>query len=376
MSKIEIREVRTREDMKAFVAFPRKLYKGNPYFVPQIESEELVTLDSKKNPAFQFCDVIYFLAYKDGEVAGRIAGIINYKSNEVWNQSYARFGWVDFIDDPEVSSALFHAVEAWSRKQGMEIIHGPMGFSDLDHQGLLVHGFDQLGTIATIYNYPYYPKQIEALGYQKDQDWKEYKIYVPKEIPEKHLRIADLVQQKYNLKVRKFSSVKEIMPYIKSIFYTLNKAYAHLYGFSELSTEQIEFYVKTYLPMLRIELVTVITQEPDDKVIGFAISLPNLSRAMQKAKGKLYPMGILHLLKALKSRPKVVDLYLIGILPEYQNKGINALIFRDLIPIFQRLGVEYCESNPELESNQAVQMQWNYFERVHHKTRRAYIKEL
>ncbi len=371
---VEIKQVIDKADLRKFVKFNIDLYKDNPYHVPGLINDEMQTLDKDANPAFEFCESVYFLAYKNNTLVGRIAGIINHKSNETWNQNHARFGFVDFINDDEVVDALFGAVRDWALSKGMDMLHGPMGFTDMDHEGMLVEGFDQLGTMATIYNYAYYPKQLERIGFVKDQDWKEYKIYVPKEITEKHIRISELVRQKYGLKTLKFKSRTEIMRYGRAIFETLNAAYANLYGFSELSSAQIDYYIRIYLPMVRLDFVTAIVREEDDKVVGFAITLPNLSKALKKAKGKLWPFGFMHLLRALKSPPKVVDLYLIGVLPEYQNKGVNALIFDDLIPIFRKNKVLYAESNPELETNMAVQMQWNYFERKHHKTRRAYIK--
>ncbi|WP_455638235.1 hypothetical protein [Parabacteroides sp.] len=373
---VVIKEVTSKKELKKFVKFNIDLYKGNPYHVPGLIEEEMVTLDKKKNPAFEVCDAIYFLAYKDGKIAGRIAGMINRKSNEVWNQQRARFGFLDFIDDTEVVNALFEAVEKWAAKQGMKEIHGPMGFTDMDHEGMLIEGFDQLGTMAAIYNYPYYPQHMERMGYSKDQDWHEFKIYIPEGIPEKHQRIGEIVKKKYGLKTMKFKKTKEIWPYAQKIFETLNEAYAPLYGFAPLTQKQIDYYVKMYIPMIRLDLVTLIIREEDDTVVGFGISLPSLSKAMQKAKGHLFPFGWIHLLKALKTKPKVIDLYLTGVLPEYQNKGVNALLFNDLIPVYIGLGVEYAESNPELASNNAVQAQWDYFKREHHKTRRAYIKNL
>jgi len=345
--------------MRKFVRFNLRLYRRNPYHVPGLIEDELLTLDPARNPAFKFCEAAYFLAYRDGRIVGRIAGIINHRANETWNQNNARFGFVDFINDNEVVDALFDAVIDWARKRGKEMLQGPMGLTDLDHEGMLIEGFDQLGTMATIYNYAYYPKQMERMGFVKDHDWKEYKIYVPDEMPEKHRRIAEIVRKKYGLKTLKFRSQQEILPYAHRIFDTLNQAYSVLYGVSELSREQIDYYVRMYIPLLRYDYVTVIVREEDDKVIGFGITLPNLSRALQKAKGRLFPFGWVHLLKAL-----------------YQNKGVNALLFDDLIPIFHKNGIRYAESNPELETNAAVQMQWNYFERKHHKTRRAWIKEI
>lgn len=373
---VVIKEVTSKKELKKFVKFNIELYKDNPYQIPGLIEEEMVTLDKKKNPAFEVCDAIYFLAYKEDKIVGRIAGIINRRSNEVWNQQRARFGFVDFIDDAEVIDALFQAVEQWAAKQGMKEIHGPLGFTDMDHEGMLIEGFDQLGTMAAIYNYPYYPKHMERMGYGKDQDWHEFKIYIPEGVPEKHLRIGEIVKKKYGLKTMKFKRTKDIWPYAQKIFETLNEAYAPLYGFAPLTQKQIDYYVKMYIPMIRLDLVTLIIREEDDTVVGFGISLPSLSKAMQKAKGHLFPLGWIHLLKALKTKPKVIDLYLTGVLPEYQNKGVNALLFNDLIPVYIGLGVEYAESNPEMANNNAVQAQWDYFKREHHKTRRAYIKEL
>ena len=374
---VEIRKVTTKKELKQFVKFSIDLYKDNPYYVPCLIEEEMMTLDKEKNPAFEVCDAILFLAYKDGKIVGRIAGIINRGSNAAWEEKRARFGFVDFVDDAEVVDALFDAVIRWAKEHGMTELHGPLGFTDMDHEGMLVDGFDQLGTMATIYNYPYYPKHMERMGFEKDQDWHEFKIFVPREgIPEKHQRIGEIVRKKYGLSIRKFKNKEEIMPYAYKIFHTLNAAFEPLYGFSALTEKQIDYYINMYIPMLRYELVTVITRDADDEVVGFGISLPSLSKAMQKARGHLFPLGWIHLLKALKSKPKVIDLYLTGVLPEYQSKGVNALLFNDLIPVYNRLGVVYAESNPELENNNAVQAQWNYFKREHHKTRRAFIKKI
>jgi GNAT superfamily N-acetyltransferase len=374
--RVEIKEVTHKKELKKFVKFNIELYKGNPYHVPGLIDEELMTLDREKNPAFEMAEAIYFLAYKENKIVGRIAGIINYKANEIWKQKNARFGFIDFIDDDEVAEALLGAVEQWAKEKGMEELHGPLGFTDMDHEGMLVHGFDLMGTMATIYNFPYYPRQLERLGYEKAQDWKEYKIYIPDAIPEKHLRIGQIVEKKYGLQVMKFKKRKEIWPYAYKIFQALNAAYSPLYGVVPLSEKQIEYYVKMYIPMLRLDMITIIVRKEDDAVVGFGISLPNLSHALRQAKGHMLPFGFIPLLKTLHSRPQVVDLYLTGVLPEYQGKGVNALLFNDLIPVYKGLGVEYAESNPELETNNAVQAQWEYFKREHHKTRRAYKKKL
>ena len=317
------------------------------------------------------------MAYKDGKPVGRIAGIINRKVNEKTGEKAARFGFVDFIDDREVSEALFDAVENWAKSKGMDQIHGPLGFTDMDPEGLLIEGFDQLGTMSAIYNHPYYRQHIEDRGYEKAVDWVEYKIKVPEGVPEKHQRISDIVQRKYNLRIVKFKNASEVYKgnYGQKIFDLINHAYADLYGYSNLSQRQIDYYVKMYIPLLRLENVTVIVDEHDE-LIAVGIALPSLSKALQKSRGRLFPIGFIHLLKALKGKNDGVDLLLVAVRPDYQSKGVNALLFSDLIPVFIRNGYKYAESNPELEMNEKVQSQWQYFERVQHKRRRAYTKKI
>jgi len=373
--EIEIREVTTKKELRKFVKYNIELYRNNPYHVPNLIDEEMMTLSKDKNPSFEICDAILFLAYKNAKIAGRIAGIIVHESNRKWRQTNARFGFVDFIDDKEVVDALFEAVVNWAKAKGMTALHGPLGFTDMDHEGMLVEGFDQPGTMATIYNFAYYPKQLERMGFVKDAEWIERKIYIPTCVPDKHLRIGEIVKKKYGLKVLKFINRKEIWPYAYKIFDVLNTAYAPLYCVTPLSPKQIHYYVKMYIPMLQLKLVTVIVREADDAVVGFAISMPNMTRAMQKAKGRLLPLGIFYLLKSLYSKPKVIDLYLIGILPEYQNKGVNSLLFNDLIPEYINAGAVYAESNPELTTNTAVQAQWQYFKCENHKKRQTFIKQ-
>ncbi|MDR2057031.1 MAG: hypothetical protein LBP83_01880 [Dysgonamonadaceae bacterium] len=373
---IAIKEVTDKASLKKFAAFNILLYKGNPYHVPTLTVDEMMTLDRKKNPAFEFCESVYYLAYKDNKIVGRIGGIINHRANEIWKQQYARFSFLDFIDDEEVSKALFDAVEKWALEKGMNGIQGPLGFTDLDHEGLLIWGFDRMGTMATTYNFPYYKEHLAKLGYVKDQDWKEFHIQIPEKIPEKHRRIAEIVMEKYGLRIQKFKKTKDIWPYAKKIFLLWNEAYKPLYGYSELSPSQIDYYVKMYIPMLRLEMITLIVREEDDAVVGVGITLPSLSKALRKAGGKLLPFGWFYLLKTLRGKGEVVDLYIIGILPEYQNKGINAALFYDLIPIFNKIGFTYAESNPELELNTKVQSQWLDFDTKHVRTRRAFIKLL
>ena len=373
---ITIKKVTTPKELKTFIRFNYELYKHNPYSVPDLLDDMLHTFNPQKNAAFEFCEADYFLAYKDGRLAGRVAAIINRRANEKWGVKNVRFGWIDFIDDREVSEALLRTVEEWGRQRGMDTMHGPLGFTDMDAEGMLIEGFDQLSTMATIYNYPYYPAHMEAYGLEKDADWVEYRIRVPEEEPEKHRRIAALVQQKYGLEIRKYRSAKKIArEYGQKIFELVNEAYAPLYGYSPLSQGQIDQYVKMYLPILDLRMVTLIT-DADDQLLAVGISMPSLAEALQKAHGRLLPMGWYHLAKTifLKKYPKMLDLLLVAVKPEYQNKGVNALLFSDLIPVYQQLGFEYAESNPELELNGKVQAQWEYFKTEQHKRRRCFVK--
>lgn len=375
---ITIKKVTTKRELKRFIRFNYLLYKSNPYSVPDLYDDMLNTFNRKKNAAFEFCEADYFLAYKDRKLVGRVAAIINNRANQTWKKKEVRFGWIDFTDDAEVSEALIRTVEQWGKERGMTHITGPLGFTDMDAEGMLVEGFDQLGTMATIYNYPYYPQHMERLGFEKDADWVEYKIFVPDAIPDKHKRISDLIQRKYNLKIKKYTSSKLIArEYGQEIFELINEAYTPLYGYSALTQRQIDQYVKMYLPILDLRMVTLITDQ-DDKLVAVGISMPSLSEALQKSHGRLLPLGWFYLLKALffKRRAKMLDLLLVAVKPEYQNKGVNALLFSDLIPVYQQLGFEYAESNPELELNGKVQAQWEYFRTEQHKRRRAFIKEI
>ena len=375
---VTIKKVTTKRELKRFIRFNYELYKGNPYSVPDLYDDMLNTFNRRKNAAFEFCEAEYFLAYKDGQLVGRVAAIINNRANQTWGKKEVRFGWIDFTDDAEVSEALIRTVEQWGKERGMTHIVGPLGFTDMDAEGMLVEGFDQLGTMATIYNYPYYPQHIERLGFTKDADWVEYKIYIPDAIPDKHKRISDLIQRKYNLKIKKYTSSRKIArDYGQAIFELINEAYTPLYGYSALTQRQIDQYVKMYLPILDLRMVTLITDQ-DDQLVAVGISMPSLSEALQKSHGRLLPFGWYYLLKALffKRRAKMLDLLLVAVKPEYQNKGVNALLFSDLIPVYQQLGFEYAESNPELELNGKVQAHWEYFRTEQHKRRRAFIKEI
>ena len=383
MSAIEIRKVESRSDLRTFIEFHYDLYEGNEYDAPNLYTDEVNTLRKDKNAAFDFCEAEYFIAYKDGKVVGRVAAIINNRANEKWQRKAVRFGWIDFVDDIEVSKALFKAVEDYGRSMGMTEMIGPLGFTDMDPEGMLTAGFDQLGTQATIYNYPYYPEHMERLGgWEKDNDYVEYKLYVPDQIPEKYAKVAQMIQKRYNLHIKKLKK-DEIFGengYGQKIFEVINATFGHLYGYSTLSQRQIDQYVKMYLPMIDLSLVSLIEDwnTPDHKLIGVGITLPSLTRALQKCrKGRLFPFGWIHILRALKRhKTNVVDLLLVGILPEYRPKGANALLFYDLIPRYQKYGFEWGETHVEMETNEKVQGQWQYLERECHKCRRCYKKNI
>jgi GNAT superfamily N-acetyltransferase len=370
-----IREVKTKKELKKFIRFGINLYKDCEFAAPPLLMDDLLNLTKGKNPALDFCDVAFFLAYKDNTIVGRIAAIINPLSNTTWNQKNARFGWVDFIDDIEVSQLLFDTAIAWAKDKGMTAIHGPLGFTDFDHEGLLIVGYDKLGTLATIYNYPYYPKHLDQYGFTKDVDYKEYLITVPEIFPEKYFRVAEIVKQKYNLRSLYFKSRKEIVDnYALKIFELLNLCYSHLYGFTKLNEKQIAFYIKLYFSFFRLDTISIVVDEKDD-VVALGIAMPSFTKALQKAKGNLLPFGWLYMLKALKKND-IVDLYLMAVHPDYQSKGVNSIMFADIMPNSAKNGYRFAESNPELETNTKMSSQWGSFEHVNHKRRRVYTKTI
>ena len=377
MPILEIKRIEpTRPNLRRFIEFQNDLYKGNRYYVPPFMMDEIETLSPGKNPAFDFCESEYFMAYRDGKPVGRVAGIINSQVCESTGKKTARFGFLDFVDDKEVSTALMSTVEQWARSKGMDRIIGPLGFTDMDREGLLIEGFEELSTMATNYNYPYYAGHLEALGYDKESDWMEFQMKVPDRIPERFDRIATLVSKKYNLRVLKYKQRKAIKEeYGHALFHLINEAYKNLYQYSQLTERQIDYYIDYYLNLLDLDLVTLIV-DGDDKLVGVGISMPSLSRGLQKSGGKLFPFGWTHLLKALKGKNDRVDLLLVAIHPDYQNKGVNAMLFQDLIPQYIRKGYVYAESNPEMETNAKVQSQWEAFEPRQHRRRRSYFKKL
>ena len=381
MTSITIKKVETKEDLKAFIEFHYDLYEGNEYDVPNLYSDEVNTLSKDKNAAFDFCVADYYLAIRDNKVVGRVAAIINNKANEKWDQKRVRFGWIDFIEDKEVLEALLKAVEDFGKAHDMNEIVGPLGFTDMDPEGMLTWGFDQLGTMPTIYNYDYYPRLLESLpGYEVDNKYVEYKLFVPDTVPEKYAKIAEMIQNRYNLRIKKLTK-KDVFEggYGKKIFELINSTYKDLYGFSELSQKQIDQYINMYFPFADLSLITLVEDaSADNKLVGIGITLPSLSEALQKCKkGRLLPFGWFHLLRAIKfHKTKIVDLLLIGVLPEYRMKGVNALIFADLIPRYQAYGFEWGETQVEMETNANVQSQWETLNPVMHKRRNCYKKVL
>ena len=374
---VEIRQVPpVRKELKKFVQFGIDLYKGNDCYVPPLVSDEIETLMPDKNPAFDHCEAQAFMAWRDGKPMGRILALINPRVNERTGKKEARFGMVDFIDDAEVSEALFDAAEKWARDHGMTEIIGPMGFTDMDHEGMLIDGFDELGTMATIYNYPYYPSPVERRGFAKDIDWVEYRITIPDKLPDKFTRVADIVRRKYNLRTIRFTNRSKLKAeYGHALFNLINEAYDKLYGYSPLTDKQIDYYIDKYIGVLRLDCVSIIV-DADSKLVGVGISLPSLSKGLRAANGKMLPFGWAHLLKGIYGKNDVVDLMLIAVSEEYQSKGVNSLLFADLAPTYVKNGYKYAESNLELEDNTHVQMQWQYFDRRLHRRRRAYRKQL
>ncbi len=374
---INVHPIATDHDqLSQYVQFPIDLYRDNACYVPPLVIDQIATLSPEGNPAFDFCEAQSFMAFDNGEPVGTITAIINRAANEKTGQKQMRFGFMDFIDSDEVVDSLFEAVAQWGRERGMEEMVGPVGFTDMDPEGMLIEGFDEMGTMATIYNYPYYVRHMERLGFVKDADWIEYRITIPDGIPEKHQRIGEIVARKYGLKVLKYTSRKKIRrEYGRAIFELVNEAYADLYGFVPLTDRQIEHYINVYIDVLRLEDVSLVV-DSEGTLVALGISMPSLSQALRKSHGRLFPFGWYHLLKAIKGHTDVVDLLLVAVKPEYQSKGVNALIFNDLIPRYIANGYKFAESNVELEGNESVQKQWEYFERRQHRRRRAWKKSL
>ena len=370
--EISIKKVATRKDLRKFINYPNSLYKGNKFFCPPMLLDDKNTLSRTKNPAFDFCEAEYFLAYRGKDLVGRIAGIINHKANERWNEKLVRFGWIDFIDDPLVSAKLIDTVIAWGKEKGMNAIHGPLGFSDMDNEGMLIKGFEEEASLASIYNYPYYPEHMVRLGFEKAADWVQYEFEVPQEIPDKVDRIAKLVQEKYNLRLVQAKKSKDLLPYAGKMFVLLNKAFDELYGFTALTQKQMDMYVKAYFGFIRPEFVSCVIDEQDE-IVGFGISMPSLTKALQKSHGKLFPFGFIYLLRAMKKND-TIDMYLNAVRPDYHGKGINALYYNEMHKAYIRNHITRAVTMPQLEDNAKALTIWKNFNGRQHITRRCWIK--
>jgi len=374
---VEIKEVQSRKELREFVNFPEKLYRHNPYYVPPLEFDQMDTLDQKKGAAQEFCDSKLYLAYKDGKLAGRVAAIVNRLANKQWNHKEVRFGWYDFIDDREVSKALMDKVEEFGRKYGMESVVGPLGFTDFDPEGLLIEGFDQLSTMALIYNYPYYVDHIDAMGFQKDADWIEYKVYVPEALPERVARMANIIKQRANVHItpltRKLIREKD---YAHKIFKIINDCYKNLYNFTVLPEKMADKYIGFYLKVLDLNYVSLVENERDE-IVAFGITMPSIARALQRSRGKLFPFGWWYLAKSLFfKREEGVEMLLVGVNPDYQNSGVNTLVQADMFRKYTEAGVKWAETNAILETNIKNQGQFKEFDHECKKRRRSYIKKL
>lgn len=374
---ITIKKVETRKELHKFVEFPNQLYKGNQYFVPKIFNDEVDTLDPKKNPAYEFSEAAMYLAYKDGKLAGRVAAIVNNRANEKWGHKEVRFGWIDFIDDREVSKALMDKVVEFGKERGMTQITGPLGFTDFDPEGMLVEGYDQLCTMALIYNYPYYPQHLEEMGFTKATDWLEFKIAVPDTVPDRIARISRIVSEKYGFRIRKITR-KEIRKERlgHKIFRAINECYGGLFDFTPLTPGLIDKYVDSYIGVLNLDYVSLVVDE-NNNLLAVGITMPSITKALQKCRGKLFPFGWFHVLKSMYVKNEgSVELLLVAVLPEYRNLGLIAMILNDLIPRYAANGIKFGESNAELEDNKPMQDVWKLMDIEQHKRRRAYTKSI
>ena len=377
MGRLELIEVKTKAQLRKFVTVPNEMYKDVPQFVPSFYGDDLADWDPQKNPAFAYCEARAFLSYRDGKIVGRIGAILSHRSNEKWGTNRMRFSQVDFIDDPEVSDALFEKVENWAKEKGCTELHGPLGFSDMDREGMLVEGYDQRNMFITYYNPPYYNEHMKRLGFVKDTDWVEYKIQIPKEsdpIYEKLTTLSAMVTKRGNYHKADMRKRSNYKPYIAKFFELVNIAYAQLYGTVNLSKEQIEKYADKFIPLINPDYCCLVLDEKED-LAGFGVCCPSVADAMKKSNGKLFPIGWIRVLKALHKN-NAVDLLLIAVKPELQSKGVNAIIMEHMMKSCIKNHIEYAETGPQLETNSKVLSQWRQFDTTQHKRRRCYVKEL
>ena len=373
---VEIREVRTRGDLRMFVNYVNVLYMDVPQFIPAMYANDLDDWNPKKNPAFEYCEGKCFLAWRNGKIVGRIGAILSHRANEKWGLNRMRFSQVDFIDDPEVSAALFKAVEDYAREKGCNEVHGPLGFTDLDREGLLIEGFDQKSMFITYYNHPYYKDHLERLGYEKDVDWVEFLIDIPydERTVTRLDKLSERVQRYSNLHVVEIKSRKDYKPWVEKVFVLVNTAYAHLYGTVPLSDKQIRRYADNFIPLINPDLACFVA-DPEDNLVAFGVSAPSMADALKKSNGRLFPFGWIRLLKALKVND-TLDLFLVAVTPEYQNKAVNAILLNHVLKGAQKMGIKYAETGPNLDTNEKIQHQWNFFHTTQHKRRRCFVKKL
>lgn len=376
--EIEIRKVESLKDLKKFIQFRYDLYRDDPYDVPYLYFDEMNTLRRDRNASFEDCDADYFIAYREGKAVGRVAAIINHKANEQWHNKVVRFGWFDFIDDAAVSSQLLSTVEQWGLERGMEQMVGPMGFADTDREGMLIEGFEEYGTMYASYNYPYYPKHMEQMGFKKDNDYVQCRVKVPEKVPDRFAKVAEMVGKRYNLHVHKLTRHELLKQgYGRKVFQMLNTTYNNLYGFAPLTESKVDQLVDQYIRIADLNLISVIMDgNENDKMVGFGITFPSLTYAMRKSRnGRLLPFTWLRLLNAIKwKHADTVDMLLIGVLPEYRSKGANALIFNDLIRQYQAYGFKWAEAMPQMETNEHMLGQWQYLETDYHRRLRCFSK--
>jgi len=367
---ISIVKVKSNKEFQAFIDFPNHLYKNNPYYVPPISADEKSVMLKEQNPVYENADAWFFLAYKQEKLVGRIAGIINWIEIKEQHKSKMRFGWFDVIDDLEVTKKLIEAVKTIGKENELKSLEGPVGFTNMDKAGLLTKGFDQLNTMVTWYNAPYYKRHLVTLGFENAATWVEYKINIPTETRPKVIKVAQIIQTRYKLRLLKFKKSKDILPYVDRMFELLNKTYSNLQTFIPIQDYQIKHYKEKYLPFIHPDFITCVTNEKNE-IIAFSIVMPSFSKALQKAKGKLWPFGFLHILKAQYINDTAA-FYLIGVDPEYQNKGVAALIFKEMNETFLKKGITKVETNPELEENKAIQALWKDYESTQHKERQTF----
>ena len=371
---VHLKEVKSQRDLRQFIQFPLRLYKNHPYYVPALFMDEVQTLHRDKNPSFEHCEARYWLAFDGNRPVGRIAGIINHKHIQKWNEPYMRFGWLDFIDDPDVSSALLSAVADWAKQQKLTALHGPLGFTDLDREGMLIEGFEELGTLATLYNHPYYPEHMAQHGFEKDTDWIEFELQVPASLDPRITRATDVILERNYLSLVTPKTKRELLSYGLCLFQLINQEYSHLYGAVPLSEREIQHYIDAYFGFVHPDFIPLIVDK-NENLVAFGVAIPSLSKALQKSRGRLFPFGWARLLRAISKNSRA-DLYLVAVAKRYQGLGVNLVLMDRLCQVFNQRGISVVESNPELESNLDVQSQWKILEKRQHKRRRCFIKDI